>query len=284
MCYNTRSMKRLLTIQDISCVGQCSTTVALPLVSACGVECSILPPALLSNHTAPCFTGWSFCDLTAELSKIEAKWVEQGIRFDAFYTGYVCESHIEPILSVFKTCAKADAIRIVDPAMADDGRLYQGFAADFPSKMARLCAGADYLLPNLTEAALLTGEDAAQIGSFSAHPSRETIERMIAKLHALGVKNVVMTGVSFEADKVGTAVSDGKSIVYDFNPRQPRNTHGTGDVFASVFAGACLRGKSAAEAAALAADIVCEAIAVTEPSHVYGVSFEKVIPTLVSRL
>ena len=123
-------MKRLLTVQDISCVGQCSTTVALPIVSACGIECSVLPPAILSNHTG--FRTWSFRDLTDELPKVEAKWVEQGIRFDAFYTGYVCESHIDPILSVMKSCANPGAVRIVDPAMADNGVLYPGFGADFP--------------------------------------------------------------------------------------------------------------------------------------------------------
>ena len=277
-------MKRVLTIQDISCVGQCSTTVALPLVSACGVECAVLPPALLSNHTAPGFKGWSFCDLTDELPKVEAKWVEQGIRFDAFYTGYVCESHIDPILSIMKTCAMPDAIRIVDPAMADDGALYRGFAADFPAKMLKLCRGADYLLPNLTEAALLTGEDAQALGTMKANQPRDVIERMIAKLHAKGVRNVILTGVSFNESDVGTAVSDGTTIAYDFNPRNPRNSHGTGDVFASVFVGAILRGKSAFDSAALAADIVCEAIAATAPEHWYGVSFERVIPSLISRI
>ena len=277
-------MKRLLTIQDLSCVGQCSTTVALPLVSACGIECAVLPPAMLSNHTAPGFTGWSFCDLTAELPKVEAKWVEQGIAFDAFYTGYVCESHIDPILSIFRTCAKPGALRIIDPAMADNGVLYRGFAADFPSKMARLCNGADYLLPNLTEAALLTGEDPLRLGAGTSRPSRDEIERLIVKLHALGVKNVVLTGVSFSDDELGVAVSNGAKIEYDFNPRNPRSSHGTGDVFASVFAGAVLRGKSALASAALAADIVCEAIQATDKDHWYGVSFEKAIPELVSSL
>ena len=279
-----RLMKRLLTIQDLSCVGQCSTTVALPLLSACGVECAVLPPAMLSNHTAAGFRGWSFCDLTAEMAKVEEKWVGQGIRFDAFYTGYVCEQHIDPILSIMRTCAVPGAIRIVDPAMADNGVLYRGFAADFPSKMARLCKGADYLLPNITEAALLTGEDSVSFGAGTSRPRREDIERLISKLHALGVKNVILTGVSFNETELGTAVSDGKTIEYDFNPRNPRNSHGTGDVFASVFAGAVLHGKSALEAAALAADLVCAAIEATDPDHWYGVSFEKVIPDLVERL
>lgn len=271
-------MKRLLTIQDISCVGQCSTTVALPLVSACGVECAVLPPAILSNHTGG-FRSWSFADLTAELPKVEAKWVEQGIAFDAFYTGYVCESHIDPILSIMGSCANEGAIRIVDPAMADHGVLYAGFAADFPSKMARLVKGADYVLPNLTEAAFLLGREPKLAGY-----SRAELEDLIAGLHGLGAKNVVMTGVSFSADELGSAVSDGTSVACDFNPRLAKTSHGTGDVYAAVFAGAVLRGKSALEAAALAADVVCEAISKTDDGHWYGVSFERAIPFLVRAL
>ncbi len=272
-------MKRLLTIQDISCVGQCSTTVALPLVSACGVECAVLPPAILSNHTAAGFTGWTFCDLTPEMPKIEAKWLEQKIKFDAFYTGYVCESHIDPILSIAKTCASPGAIRIVDPAMADNGVLYAGFAPDFPTKMARLVKGADYILPNLTEAALLAGR-APKLEGYS----KDELEDLIAALHNLGAKNVVLTGVSFEKDLLGSAVSDGSKVTYDFNPRITRMFHGTGDVFASVFAGAVVRGKPATDAAALAADVVCRAIDATEDGHWYGVSFERVIPWLSGEL
>ncbi len=269
-------MKRLLTIQDISCVGQCSATVALPLISACGIECAVLPSAVLSNHTGG-FKSWTYADLTPELTNVEKKWCELGIRFDAFYTGYVGESQIDPILSIMSSCANEGALRIVDPAMADNGKLYAGFAADFPSKMARLCKGADFILPNLTEAAFLTGSEPKLTGY-----TREEIETLIAKLHALGAKGVVLTGVSFEADKLGSAVSDGKSIQYDFNPRIDRMSHGTGDIYASVFAGALLRGKSPLESAALAADIVCEAIKATEPDHWYGVSFECAIPHLAN--
>ncbi len=268
-------MKRLLTIQDISCVGQCSTTVALPLVSACGVECAILPSSVLSNHTGG-FKSWTFADLTAELGKVEAKWCELGIKFDAFYTGYVSESHIDPILSIMDSCANPGALRIVDPAMADNGRLYAGFGDDFPSKMARLCNGADYLLPNLTEAALLTDSE-VKLSCYS----RSEIEELVAKLHALGAKNVILTGVSYCADELGSAISDGTKIEYDFNPRIDRMSHGTGDVFASVFAGAIMRGRSALDSAALAADVVCEAIKATEADHWYGVSFEKALPRLV---
>lgn len=271
-------MKKLLTIQDISCVGQCSTTVALPLISACGVECAILPPAILSNHTGG-FKSWSFADLTCELGNVEKKWIEQDIKFDAFYTGYVCESHIDPILSIIRTCSNNGAIRFVDPAMADNGKLYTGFADDFPSKMARLCDGADYVLPNLTEAAFLTGSEVNLSGY-----TKDEIESLIAKLHKLGAKNVILTGVSFNPAELGSAVSDGSKIEYDFNPRLDRMSHGTGDVFASVFAGAVMRGKSALESAALAADVVCEAIRLTSDDHWYGVSFERAIPVLVKAL
>jgi len=267
-------MKRLLTIQDVSCIGQCSATAALPIVSACGVECAVLPSSVLSNHTGG-FKSWTFADLTPEMPKIEAKWVEFGEKFDAFYTGYVSESQIEPILSIMASCARPGALRIVDPAMADNGVLYKGFGADFPKKMSRLCAGADYILPNLTEAALLVGDEPVLTGY-----SRADIETLIAKLHGIGAKNVVLTGVSFDEKLLGSAVSDGRGVVYDFNSRIGRMSHGTGDVFASVFAGAVVRGRPAAEAAALAADIVCESIEKTDPDHWYGVSFEAAIPRL----
>ena len=178
-----------------------------------------------------------------------------------------------------ETCGRPGAIRIVDPAMADDGRLYPGFAADFPKKIARLLRGADYILPNMTEAALLVGDEPKMAG----HTQKE-LESLVSRLHALGAKNVVLTGVTSGEDGLGTAVSDGKGIVYDFNRRLARTAHGTGDMFASVFAGAVMRGRSAAEAAALAADIVCIAIESTAPDHVYGVSFENAIPALVRAL
>lgn len=270
--------KRLLTIQDISCVGQCSATVALPLVSACGVECAVIPSAVLSNHTGG-FTGWTFCDLTGELGKIEAEWERQGITFDAFYTGYVCEAQIDPILKIMEKRANPGAARVVDPVMADNGKMYAGFGEDFPKQMARLCAGADYLLPNLTEAAFLLGKKPVLEGYDEAW-----VEELTAGLHGLGAKTVALTGVSFEKGLLGTAVSEGGKIEYDFNERLERVSHGTGDVFASVFAGAVMRGLGALESAALAADVVCESIRATEDAHWYGVSFERAIPLLVKRL
>ena len=270
--------KRLLTIQDISCVGQCSLTVALPVISACGVETAVLPSAVLSTHTGG-FHNYTFCDLTPEMAKIEAGWNKDGIKFDAFYTGYVCPEQIDPILSIMRTTAAEGAIRVVDPVMADNGKLYPGFKPDFPSQMARLCDGADFLLPNLTEAAFLLGIEPVLSGYDRAY-----VEKVVRGLRGIGAKNVVLTGVSFEPDQLGCAVFDGESVKYDFNPRLTRTSHGTGDLFASVFAGALLRGKSPLCAAALAADIVCLAIEATPDDHWYGVAFEKVIPELSTRV
>lgn len=271
--------KKLLTIQDISCFGQCSLTVALPVISACGIETVILPSAVLSTHTAPGFRNYTFRDLTGDLPAIEKSWLENGIAFDAFYTGYVCENQIGPILDIMRSCARPGALRIVDPAMADYGELYRGFGADFPKQMARLCDGADYILPNLTEAALLLGE--------KYRPDcrdRKYFEDLALRLHTLGARNVILTGVAFDDAHLGCAVSDGKKVEFCFNTRQKNCAHGTGDLFASVFAGALMRGKSAPEAAKIAADVVCLAIAATPDGHWYGVCFEKVIPDLVAML
>ena len=273
---------RLLTIQDISCVGQCSLTVALPIISACGIEAGILPSSVLSNHTGKGFSAWTFRDLTDEMPKILDQWLKEKIDFDAFYTGYVSKAQIPHILDIFKKAARSSgAVKIVDPAMADNGKLYAGFDADFPKEMAKLVAEADYVLPNLTEASFLLGQEYIESGYDQAY-----IEKTIAGLHKLGAKNVVITGVSYEPSKLGAAVSDGKKIEYYFHERLPAAMHGTGDVYASAFAGSLLRGKSALEAASIAADFVVESMKKTlgDDSHFYGVKFEKAIPYLVNRL
>ena len=148
--------KRLLTIQDISCVGQCSLTVALPVISACGIETAILPSSVLSNHTAG-FSAWTFRDLTDEMPNILDRWKKENVDFDAFYTGYVSKAQIPHILDIMNQVARPGALRIVDPVMGDNGKLYAGFDDDFPMEMRKLVNGADIILPNMTEAALLLG-------------------------------------------------------------------------------------------------------------------------------
>ena len=277
--YNHMTDKRLLTIQDISCVGQCSLTVALPIISACGVECAILPSSVLSNHTAG-FSGWTFRDLTDEMPNILAQWKKEKVDFDAFYTGYVSKTQIPHILDIMQETARPGALRIVDPVMGDGGKLYPGFDDDFPQEMCRLCKGADVIMPNLTEAALLLGEE------YRTEYDQAYIEQTVKRLHALGAKNVVLTGVSLEPNKLGVACYDGNEILYYFTARLDVSVDGAGDCYASSFAGALMRGHSILESASIAADFVVETIrqSMGDPSHWYGVKFEKALPYLISRM
>ena len=272
--------KRLLTIQDISCVGQCSLTVALPVISACGIETAILPSSVLSNHTAG-YSGWTFHDLTNDMPEILERWLTEKIDFDAFYTGYVSKAQIPYILEIMKKTSRKGALRIVDPVMADNGQMYKGFDDDFPNEMKKLCNGADVIMPNLTEAAFLLGQPYVGEGY-----DKTFIEKMCRDLHSLGAKNVILTGVSFKKEELGVAVYDGNKTEYYFNERQPVSSHGTGDVYASVVAGSLLRGKSMLEAASLGADVVVESIKLTagDKDHWYGVKFEKALPYLIKRL
>ena len=273
--------KRVLTIQDISCVGQCSLTVALPIISACGIETAILPSSVLSNHTAKGYSGWTFCDLTDEMPKILERWQKENIDFSAFYTGYVSKSQIPHILDIMEKTARPNALKVVDPAMADNGKLYTGFDDDFPNEMKKLCAKADVLIPNLTEASLLLGVPYVASGYDKTY-----IEDLCRGLYGLGAKNVIITGVSFEADKLGCVTFNGKDFEYYFTQKLDVAMHGTGDIYASVVVGALCRGKSLLEAASLAADFVVESIKNTlgDDDHWYGAKFEKAIPYLVSRL
>jgi len=271
--------KRLLTIQDISCVGQCSLTVALPIISACGIEAGILPSSVLSNHTAG-FSAWTFCDLTDQMPIILDRWKKENVDFDAFYTGYVSKAQIPYILDIMEQVAKPGALRIVDPVMGDNGKLYAGFDDDFPLEMRKLVKGADVILPNMTEACLLLG-----IPYVGSDYDKDFVEKTLRELYALGAKNVVLTGVSLEKGKLGVACYDGSEVKYYFTDHLDVAMHGTGDVYSSAFAGSLMRGKTILEAASIAADFVVETIKQTlgDKDHWYGVKFEKALPYLINR-
>ncbi len=275
--------KIILTIQDISCVGQCSLTVALPIISACGIETAILPGALLSNHTYK-FSGFTFKDLTDEFPKILERWVKEKISFDAFYTGYVTKNQIPYILEIMEKTSKKNALRIIDPVMGDNGVLYPGFDKSFPKEMAKLCKGADYILPNLTEASFLL--DIPYVGE---NYDKAYIEKISKELIKLGCKNVVITGISFEKGKIGGSIyhSETDTFEYYLNGYIDVQFHGTGDVFSSAFTGAILRGKTALQAVTIAADFVVDSIKKTLndiKDHWYGVKFEKAIPGLIKMI
>lgn len=273
--------KRLLTVQDISCVGQCSLTVALPVISACGIETSILPSAVLSTHTGG-FQGFTFRDLTDDIPSIVSHWEKEGISFDAVYTGYLgSKRQIALVGDLFERVVKQGGLKIVDPAMADHGKLYTGFDASFAATMAELCAKADIVLPNITEAAMMTGMPYMAEG-YDERYIRALMDGMLA----LGAATVVLTGVCYNKEQIGVAVLEKgeEQISYYFHERLPRNSHGTGDVFASSFTGALVRGRAPLDAARIAADFTVAAMRETEESHWYGVRFEKVLPQLASAL
>ena len=271
---------RILTIQDISCVGQCSLTVALPILSACGVETAILPSAVLSTHTAG-FTGYTFRDLTEDMPKIAAHWQKEGIAFDAFYTGYLGRAQqIQYVEDIFHTLGRGRGLKIVDPAMADNGKLYPGFDQAFVEEMKKLCFGADIILPNITEACLVTDT-----------PYQETydqayVQGLLDALTARGAKTVVLTGVSYQEGRTGVVVYENGKQAYYEHRRISKGCHGTGDVYAAAFTGAMVRGLSTYDAARVAADytVLCIEKTVGDPDHWYGVKFEKAIPDLLRML
>ena len=275
--------KKVLTIQDISCVGQCSMTVALPIISACGIETCVLPSAVLSTHTAG-FTGYTFRDLTSDMPDIKNHWEKENIKFDAVYTGYLGSTkQIEYVKNIMDSCMVPGGKKIVDPAMADNGTLYYGFDEAFVKEMASLSGSADVILPNITEACFMTDTEIKLSGY-----SEKYIVDLLKKLGALGAKNVVLTGVSYEEGKLGAAVYDAEKdeVKYYFHTKSEKSSHGTGDVYASSFTGALMRGYSIYDSAALACDYTLECILKTidDESHWYGVKFEKAIPYLVERI
>ena len=276
-------MKRIITVQDISCVGKCSLTVALPVISAMGVEACVLPTAVLSTHTA--FKGFTFRDLTSDISSITNHWKQEKISFDAIYTGYLGSlEQIEHMHSLIADFGGGSTRVIVDPCMGDNGALYSGFTPDFAKAMAGLCSKADVIVPNLTEASFMLGIPYVESGY-----TKEYIEELVQKLAGLGSRKVVLKGVSFDDKKLGIVSYDSQSqkISWYFHEKMPQSFHGTGDIFASVLTGALVRGFEVQEACRLAADFVVEAIRATlshKDYNWYGVDFESAIPFLVERL
>ena len=241
-------MKRIVSLQDISCLGKCSLTVALPVLSAMGVECAIVPTAVLSTHTM--FQGFTCRDLTEEIGPIAAHWQKEHIAFDAIYTGYLASAE-----QAADICAFFDAFKTAD----------------------------NLIVPNLTEASLLTGLP------YRTEQDEPYIKEMLLALSELGPRYTALTGVSFEKGRLGVMYYDKETGAFGsyFNEHLPASFHGTGDVFASTCVGGLMNGLSVGDALALAADYTVECIRLTleDPdANWYGVNFEKAIPYLVGRL
>ena len=274
------SYHKILTIQDISCVGQCSLTVALPILSAAGQETCILPSAVLSTHTAG-FSGYTVRDLTEDIPAITNHWEKEGISFDAVYTGYLGSTEqIGYVRDIIRRLSAPGGLAIVDPAMADNGKLYPAFDAAYVEAMRELAFSADIILPNITEACFLTGME------YRERYDEAYIGELLDRLSAAGAKTIVLTGVGYREGCTGVVVQEGGVRRYYEHRRISKGSHGTGDVYAAAFVGALLNGKDAYEAAVIAADYTVRCIEATQgdESHWYGVKFEQELPAYLRLL
>lgn len=278
------TQKRVAAIHDISGFGKCSLTVALPIISAAGIETAVVPTAVLSTHTGG-FTGYTYRDLTEDLRPFAAHWQSLGLKFDALYSGFLGSfEQIEIVKEYINTFRKDGCIAVVDPAMADNGVMYSLFNMEFAKEMASLCAMADIVVPNITEAAFMLGIEYKQ-----APFTKEYIEGMLRALGDMGPSRVVLTGVSFDDRQIGAASYDKATgeINYALADIIPGYYHGTGDVYASALIAAILNGRSLSDAAGIAVDFVCGSIKRTREAGTdirFGVNFEEGLVDLVEAI
>lgn len=262
---------KILTIQDISCYGQCSLTVALPILSASKNEAVILPSALLSTHTLG-FKNFTCLDLTSEMKKIINHWKEENLVFDVLYTGYLGnDGQVDATFDVLPLLKK-DAIKIIDPAMGDGGKLYPAFDLNYVEQIKKLCVIGDIILPNLTEACFLTGIE------YKENHDEKYIYEILHALRNLSMKKIVLKGANIVPNKMRIYVYD-EEISYYEHDKISKSFHGTGDIFASAFVGKYLQTNDLMESTKFAANFVVDAIKETlnDDSHWYGVEFEKIL-------
>lgn len=265
-------MKKILTIQDFSCVGKCSLTVAIPIISAFGIEACALPTALLSTHTQ--FKNWTFCNLCPEIDPITTAWEKENIKFDGICTGYLGGVDlIETTKGIIDRFVKPDGIVMIDPAMGDNGKLYTGFDMDYVKATKTLCAKADVITPNITEASFMLEKE------YKSEYDYDYLLSICKELHENGARDVVLTGVRKSETEIGVFCLLGGSEVYEYyTEREVKDFHGTGDIYSSAVYGGLNAGKTLKEAVSFACDYTKHCIAVTlaEPDYsFYGVNFEQ---------
>lgn len=276
--------KRAAAIHDISCFGKCSLTVAIPVLSAAGIETCPIPTAMLSTHTGG-FTNMHIRDLTDDVMPVAEHWKSLDFRFDAIYTGYLGSfRQIDIVSDIFDKFGGEGTSIIVDPVMADNGRLYGGITEDFPAGMRSLCSKADIITPNFTEAALMLGEQYIE-GPYTP----EYVEGILRRLGTFGAKTVVLTGVFFDQMQLGAAALDAATgkISYAMGEWVDGCYHGTGDTFTSALIAALLNGCPIGDALQIAVNFVSRCVRRTSNDHpymTYGVNFEAELPSLMKAL
>lgn len=268
-------MLKIVTMQDISCIGKCSLTVALPVISSLGIEAIPLPTAILSTHTM--FDHPHVKDLSDDLLPIMNHWQKEGFRFDGICTGYLAS---EKQISIARTLFHDFPCntKVVDPCMADNGKLYSGFNMCFVDEMKSLCQCADVICPNITEACLLSGV------SYLNTYTEKDIQDLLISLSTLGSRITVITGVSFHSNRIGAYAYNRENSSFSsyFTEKEPQSFHGTGDMWAALFTACLVKGRSFEEALQISCQFVKEAIHKTleENHNSYGTNFEEVLHTL----
>ena len=258
-------------------MGHCSMTVVLPVISACGQECCILPSAVLSTHTGG-FGKPQVVHLTGAMDDIRSHWKAAGIAFDAIYVGYLGSLEaVQAVQTIMDELLAPGGKIIVDPAMADHGKRYSGLSEAYGAAMQKLCLQADVMMPNITEAAMMAGMP------YEEQFDKSYIRELFRKLDG---KNVVLTGVGFAPDETGAAIRDENGVRFFHHKKLARSYHGTGDLFAACFVGAWMGGKTMDQAVEIAGNFVCRCIenTIQDPAHWYGTKFETAIPYLVELL
>ncbi len=281
---------RIAAVHDLCGYGKCSLGVAIPVLSAAGCDVCPVPTGIFSSHTA--FPGWYMHDVTDALPDYLAAWAKINVEIDAIYSGFLgAPSHVDRIRELYD--AYPEAIRFVDPVMADGGKVYPTYTPELCAAMVDLAHDADVLTPNLTEAAIILDREWPGQGL-----TDEEAEEWVAALLAAGAKNVVLKGIHREGEDVvynfvgsGELDEEGQivpgEIVKVSNPYLPYQLHGTGDVYASGLLAALMCGKSVVEAAQFAGELVYDAMVLSAKQPRYlerGVSFEPLLGKVCSLL
>lgn len=276
--------KRVAAVHDISGIGKCSLTAAIPVISAAGIEVDVMPTAVLSTHTGN-MSGFTYRDLTDDLVPFMKHWKSLGIEFDGIYSGFLGSVRQVDIVCDFIDDFRNDkTVVIVDPAMADGGKMYTTFDRSFANEMKLLCRKADIIVPNITEAAFLLDEEYVE-----PPYSKEYIDGIMKRLLNLGVSMVVLTGVCFKEDEIGCAVCcrNDNDIYYCFSEKYPGIYYGTGDLFASALTASFLKGIDICKSAEIALGFTCESIRRTYFAGTdtrLGVNFEQGISDFIKKL
>lgn len=280
-------MKRVITINDISGIGKCSLTTALPIISAAGLECNPIPTAVLSTQTGD-INGYTCRDLSGDLDAYINHWNEIGVKADAIYSGYLNSTeqivYVEKAIEIF---SKEDTLVLVDPAMADFGKLYTGFDENFVEEMVILCKKADIITPNITEAYYLlrTKYPEIELKTYTDFLNSlefiDYIKSICKNLSNFSKRWILLTGVEISKDTMVTFLYDKskpdskvKSISVD---RVPGTYYGTGDIFAAIIVSFLTNGENMVSAVSFALDFLHCAIEQTHNEGTdtrFGICFE----------